>query len=309
VSTDASTDRPHTLAHRVQYVALRVVIALLSVVPWRVASSIGGFVGKLGYWPLRIRRRVAEKQIADSFPALDAPARRAIAIGSYENLGRVGIETAIASRLEAGTALDLFHPPTGWEHVEGPAAKGQGVILVSGHLGNWELGAAYVVARGLKLSAVVRRMSNRIFDGYLNRSRQRLGWRIIYDHDATRGIPRAIRDGYVVPLLADQGVQGLSSIFVPFFGRLARTPQGPALFALRLGAPLVLALATREPDGKYRLHFEPVPVTDTGDREADVATIVAAYTLQLENWVRKYPGQYLWQHRRWRRRPDGSMDD
>jgi KDO2-lipid IV(A) lauroyltransferase len=270
---------------------------------------MGAFVGTLGFWPLRIRRRVAEKQIADSFPELDRAARRAIAVGSYANLGRVGVETAIASRLEAGTALALFNPPTGWEHVEGPASQGRGVILVSGHLGNWELGAAYVAARGLKLSAVVRRMSNRLFDGYINRSRQRLGWKIIYDHDATRAIPRAIRDGHVVPLLADQGVQGLSSIFVPFFGRLARTPQGPALFALRLGAPLVLALVTRERDGRYTLRFEPVPVVNTGDRERDVAAVVAAYTSQLEAWVRRYPEQYLWQHRRWRRRPDGSMDD
>jgi KDO2-lipid IV(A) lauroyltransferase len=101
----------------------------------------------------------------------------------------------------------------------------------------------------------------------------------------------------------------LSSIFVPFFGRLARTPQGPAVFALRLGVPCVLALVTREPDGLYTLRFEPVPVVDTGDRERDVEAIVAAYTSQLEAWVRKYPGQYLWQHRRWRRRPDGTMDD
>lgn len=298
-----------SFTHRIQYGALRAMIAVLSLVPWRVASAVGAAIGRLGYWPFRIRRRVAEKQIADSFPEMTPAERRAITIGAYANLGRVGIETSLASRLDARTTLDLFHPPVGWEYLEGPTAKGQGVILVSGHLGNWELGAAYVAARGLKVSAVVRGQSNKLFENYVNRSRHRLGWNTIWDGDAIRGIPRAIRDGHVVPLLADQGVLGLSSIFVPFFGRLARTPQGPAVFALRLGAPCVVCVVTRQPDGRYRLSVEPVEITDTGDRERDVEAIVTAYTRQLEAWVRRYPDQYLWQHRRWRRRPDGTLSD
>jgi KDO2-lipid IV(A) lauroyltransferase len=298
-----------SFTHRIQYGALRALIALLSLVSWRVASGAGAALGRLGYWPLRVRRRVAEKQIADSFPEKTPAERRAITIGAYKNLGRVGVETALASRLDARAALDLFHPPVGWEYLEGPTSKGQGVILVSGHLGNWELGAAYVAARGLKVSAVVRGQSNKLFENYINRSRHRLGWNTIWDGDATRGIPRAIRDGHVVPLLADQGVLGLSSIFVPFFGRLARTPQGPAVFALRLQAPCVVCVVTRQPDGRYQLSVEPVEITDTGNRERDVEAIVTAYTRQLEAWVRRYPEQYLWQHRRWRRRPDGTFDD
>jgi KDO2-lipid IV(A) lauroyltransferase len=110
-------------------------------------------------------------------------------------------------------------------------------------------------------------------------------------------------------MLADQGVKGLSSTYVPFFGRLARTPKGPAVFALRLDAPCVLFATVRQPDRKYKLTFEPVPVVDTGNRNGDVDAVVAAYTSQVETWVRRHPEQYLWQHRRWRRRPDGSFDD
>lgn len=297
-----------SFTHRVQYAALRVMIALLSLVPWKVASAAGAALGRLGYWPLKVRRRVAEKQIADSFPDMPFTQRRAIAIGAYKNLGRVGIETALGSRLNPQRILDIFDAPVGWEYLEGPASRGQGVILVSGHLGNWEIGAAYVAARGLKVSAVVRGQSNKLFEEFTNRSRRRLGWNTIWDGEATRGIPRAIRDGHVVPLLADQGVMGLSSIWVPFFGRLARTPQGPAVFALRLGAPCVVCVVARQPGGRYRLFVEPVQIIDTGNRERDVETIVAAYTRQFEAWVRKYPDQYLWQHRRWRHRPDGTND-
>jgi len=297
-----------SFTHRIQYAALRVMIALLSLVPWKLASAAGAALGRLGYWPLKVRRRVAEQQLADAFPEMPVARRRAIAIGAYKNLGRVGIETALGSRLNPQKILDMFDAPVGWEHLEGPALSGQGVILVSGHLGNWEIGAAYVAARGLKVSAVVRGQSNKLFEEFANRSRRRLGWNTIWDGEATRGIPRAIRDGHVVPLLADQGVMGLSSIWVPFFGRLARTPQGPAVFALRLGAPCVVCVVTRQPGGRYRLFAEPVEIIDTGNRERDVEAIVTAYTRQFEAFVRKYPDQYLWQHRRWRHRPDGTND-
>lgn len=296
-------------AHRAEYAALRAAVAVVSLLPWRAASAFGAAIGRLGYWPLRIRRRVVDRQLAAALPELDDAARRRTARDSYASIGMVAIQTAVASRMTPAAILDLFHPPAGWEHVEGPVREGRGVLLVSGHVGNWELGGAYVAARGIPIDGVVRKMSNPLVDGYLTRSRRRLGWEAVYDGDAVRRVPRSIASGRVVALLADQGVQGLSAIFVPFFGRLARTPRGPALLALRLKAPCVFAAVLREPDGKYRIYFDPVPVVDTGDREKDIDAIVAAYTRQLEMHVRRVPGQYFWQHRRWRRRPDGTMED
>jgi KDO2-lipid IV(A) lauroyltransferase len=232
-----------------------------------------------------------------------------VAEGAYTNLGRVLIETAVMARQPKGTVLEAFHDPSGWEHLVTPLAAGRGVILVGGHLGNWELGAAYMAARGIPVAAVVRRMRNPLFEKYLTQAREYLGSRILPDRDAVRAIPRLVASAHVIPMLADQGVKGLASTFVPFFGRLARTPKGPAVLALRLDAACVLFASVREPDGKYRLHFEPVPRVSTGDRERDVDAIVAAYTSQLEQWVRRYPEQYMWQHRRWRRRPDGGLDE
>jgi KDO2-lipid IV(A) lauroyltransferase len=297
-----------SLRHWLEYGALRALGGVLSLFPWRVASAVGAAVGTLGYRPLRIRRRVVDYQLALAFPELDARARRRIALRSYEHLGRVAVEMAIVSKLKRGAALDLFHPAVGWEHIAGPISQGRGVIMVSGHLGNWELAGGYLVERGVPIDVVVRRQTNPLVDRYITRSRRRLGWTIIPDRDAVSRIPRSIAAGHLVPMLADQGVKGLASTFVPFFGRDARTPKGPALLALRLGAPCVLTAIIRQPDGRYCMHFEPVPVVNTGDRERDVDTIVAAYTRQLEAWVRLYPEQYLWQHRRWRRRPDGSFE-
>ena len=293
--------------HRVEYAALRILVGFLSFLPRRARAALGGAAGRLGYWPFRVRRRVVELQLAESYPELSASDRARIAARSYAHLGRVAVETSIASEYDAKGILELFSEETGWEHVAAPIGAGKGVILVSAHLGNWELGAAYMSARGLPVSAVTRRMRNPLFDAYITRARRRLGWNVVYDHDAVRKLPRAIADGHVVPMLVDQGVKGLAATFVPFFGRLARTPKGPALFALRLKAPMVAGIVLRRADGKYEIHFEPIPVHDTGDRDRDVDALVAEYTRVVEKWVRKSPDQYLWQHRRWRRRPDGTL--
>jgi KDO2-lipid IV(A) lauroyltransferase len=98
-------------------------------------------------------------------------------------------------------------------------------------------------------------------------------------------------------------VKGLASTYVPFFGRPAKTPRGPAVFALRFRAPMILIVPVREPSGLYRMNLERIPLVDTGDREADIDMMVATWTRMLEGWVRRYPEQYFWQHQRWRRQP------
>ena len=199
--------------------------------------------------------------------------------------------------------LALFEGADGWPIVEGAMAQGRGLIFVTGHLGNWELAGSYVAARGVPLDVVARRMSNPLFDAYLRATRQRMGMAVVYDREAVRRTKRALEAGRAVAFLADQGVKHLASTFVPFFGRPAKTPRGPAVFALRWGVPLVFGAALRQPSGCYRFVFERVAVEETGDRERDVDRVVARYTEVLERWVRAAPEQYFWHHRRWRRQP------
>ena len=135
---------------------------------------------------------------------------------------------------------------------------------------------------------------------------QRLGMDVIHDADAVRKVPRKVRAGGMVAFLFDQGAVGLASTWVPFFGRLAKTPKGPAVFALRLDAPLIFACAIRQPSGRYIMYFDELPVTRTGERDSDVDAIVNTYTAALERWVRKYPGQYFWHHRRWKHQQPGT---
>jgi len=292
-----------SLAHKAEYTAFRAVIGALGTLDWERAGNLGARIGALGYRPLGIRRRVVERQIAAAFPGLDDAAVVRIARAAYEHLGRTSIEATMLARLGRDAVLDLFEGADSWDAVEQALAKGRGLILVTGHLGNWELAGAYLAARGVPLDAIARRMSNPLFDRYLTETRSRIGMVVVHDADAVRRTPRSLRENRAVAFLADQGVLGLASTFVPFFGRPAKTPRGPAVFALRLQVPLVFGVAVRQPGGKYRLAFEPVLVEDTGDRDRDVDAIVARYTATLERWVRRYPEQYFWHHRRWRRQP------
>jgi Kdo2-lipid IVA lauroyltransferase/acyltransferase len=295
-----------TLTHRAEYAAVRGAVAALRGLGLSLAGAVGARIGKLGYRPLGIRRAVVERHVAAAFPELDRKQVARLAMAAYAHLGRTTIETALLPSYESGRVLELFEEVHGWSIVEENLARGKGLIVATGHLGNWELGGAYVAARGLPLDAIARHMGNPLFDRYLTQTRERIGMNIIHDEDAVRRVPRSLRSGHVVAFLMDQGVLGLASTWVPFFGRLAKTPRGPAVFALRLGSPMVFGAVIRLPNGKYRLTFEPIDTTPTGDLEADVERIVTEYTAVLERWVRQAPEQYFWHHRRWKHQRPGT---
>jgi Kdo2-lipid IVA lauroyltransferase/acyltransferase len=297
---------PPTVAHRLEYAALRAFSGALSMFDVRTASRAAGSFAELGFSPLGIRRGVTERQIAAAFPAWSAGEVEAVARESYRNLGRVAIEATLLSRGTAEDVLRLFAPSPTWSTVEAAQSRGKGVIFVAGHLGNWELSGAYVAARGVPVHPIARGMSNPLSDAYFRRTRERLGMHIMHDQEAVRRVPRVLREGHTVGFLSDQATVGLASTFVPFFGRPAKTPRGAAVFALRGDYPVVMIHAVRQPDERYEFVAEELPVVHTGDRERDVDEVMRRFSEALERMVRKHPGQYFWQHRRWKHQPDDT---
>lgn len=295
-----------SFSHRAEYAALRGAVAAMERLSFRRAGSIGARIGRFGYRPLGIRRAVVERQLTAALPDRSPAEIERIARAAYENLGRTSVETAILPSYDPKQIIELFEDVQGWNIVEALLSRGKGLIIVTGHLGNWELGGAYIAARGLPIDAVARHMANPLFDRYLTRTRQRIGMSVVHDEEAVRRVPRSLRGGRAVAFLVDQGAVGLASTWVPFFGRYAKTPRGPAVFALRLDAPIVFGVALRRPSGRFQLSFEHIEARDTGDREADVDRIVADYTAALERCVRRAPEQYFWHHRRWKHQRPGT---
>lgn len=292
-----------TLSHRLEYAGARMAVGALRMLGWRASSWVGGRIGQFAYRPIGIRQGVAERQIAAAFPDLDTQAVQSLARQSFDSIGRTFIEAATLPGASREEIIDRVERVEGWEHVEAALAGGKGIILVTGHLGNWEFGGSYFAARGVPLDAITRGMANPIFEAYVARTRRRIGFEAIHDREAVRRTPRSLRENRAVAFVSDHDALGLASTFVPFFGRPAKTPRGPAVFALRFEAPVLFVAIVRQPSGKYAVLVEPVPVSRTGDREADIDRIVLDYTRMLERYVREYPGQYFWQHRRWRRQP------
>jgi KDO2-lipid IV(A) lauroyltransferase len=305
-SKNATKPRKPTLAHRAEYYAMRATIAGLRALSWDAACKVGEKLGALGYRPLGIRKRVVEKQIAAAFPDLDHESVMKLSRESYEHLGRSFIETALLETLGKDGLQTLVESVEGWDVIDDVMSKGKGAVMVTGHIGNWELAGAYVAARGIPLDAIVRGMANPLFDAYVNSTRADMGMTIVHDSDAVKRTPRSLRAGRAVAFVADQGAKGLASTFVPFFGRPAKTPRGAAVFALRFDVPVIFVVALRKLNGRFRIVVERIEARRTDDMDRDVDAIVATFTEHLEKWVRVVPAQYFWQHRRWRRQPPGT---
>jgi KDO2-lipid IV(A) lauroyltransferase len=299
-----ATVRPPTVADTVQYLAIRGIVGMLRLFGWRAASRLGAWLGRFACVVVGIRRDVVARHIRAAFPAFDEPTVRRTTIAAYESLGRTALETAVLPHAPRARILEMVREVEGWDVLTDALAEGKGVICTAGHLGNWELGGSYMAARGVPVAAITRRMANPRFDRYLRATREALDVEVIHDAVAARRVPRALGEGKLIAFLCDQDGIGLASTFVPFFGRPARTPRGPGVFALRRGGtPVLFATCFRRDDGTYRLVIERVPVLDTGARDADIDAVLLAFTQRLEAHIRMAPGQYFWHHRRWKRQP------
>jgi Kdo2-lipid IVA lauroyltransferase/acyltransferase len=270
--------------------------------PERAADAFGRNIGRAVY-KMGIRRDVVEENLRFAFPEKKDSWIEGVRRAAYEHLGREATAMMRLSKLDREAVIERTIPQ-GWDQLEGALSEGHGLILVTGHYGNWEIAAASVAARGVPIAAIVRRQGNRLVDERLDELRRKLGVETIYQSQAPSRVPRVLRANGVVGIVGDQDARR-SGIFVPFFGRLASTHRGPALFALRLSAPVLSCIARRLPgkEVRYEVAGERVNVTRTGDLEADVTALTAELAARLERQVRQAPEQYFWFHKRWKTRP------
>jgi len=292
----------HSRAHKAEYVLARALEKAVSAMPERAADSFGKSVGQAVY-RMGVRRDVVDENLRLAYPEKDDAWISAMTRKAFEHLGREATAIMRISRLDPRAVIDRT-VAVGWDDMEGALSEGRGVLLVTGHYGNWEVAAAAVAARGIPIAAIVRRQANRLVDERLQALRRNLGVETIYQSDAPSRVPRLLRANGVVGIVGDQDARR-SGIFVPFFGRPASTHRGPALFALRLNAPVFSCTARRLPgrDVKYEIAGERVDVVRTGDLETDVTTLTTELAQRLERQIRQAPEQYFWFHRRWKTSP------
>ena len=293
------------MRHRIEYAAARPAFRVLGALPRERALGLGTGRGQLAFSPIHVRLDVDESQIAATFPERDEDWVHRTARGCYRHFGR---EAAEIVRLEGGGGGDMLsrtsHVDEARSVFRSHLVSGLGAVIVTGHLGNWEAGGAAIASLGMPLAAVVKRQSNDEFDRLLVDSRRRVGIEPVYMEDSRTRLRELIRSGTSVALVADQDA-GNRGLFVPFLGRPASTFRGPARLSMSTGAPLFFGSAIREGDG-YRAILEPVETDLTGG-EAEL-DLTRKWAQRLEAWVRRYPEQYFWFHRRWKTLPPDPGD-
>jgi Kdo2-lipid IVA lauroyltransferase/acyltransferase len=263
-------------------------------------------LGGLGYLFLAPERKKASNHLRLAYGDSLTPSRmRRIVLGSFRSLAMSGLECLRFRHVGTETLLARTEVD-GWEHVERAHEAGRGGIFVTGHIGNWELCAAYVAMRGLTMNVVARRIYVETLNEKLISMRAGMGVRTLYRDESMRAMIRRLQANEFLGILPDQDVRRIGGIFVEFFGRPAYTPVGPALLALASGSPILMARDIRN-GIRHRLTVDPPIYADrTAPREQEVQRLVMLYTHRLEAFVREHPEQWVWMHRRWRTRPPAT---
>src|SRR5215471_7172342 len=288
-----------------EYWWARAVLGLFRRLTLQRGMALGRAVGRLGFWFPQLRR-TGERNLELAFPDLPDYERRRLLRGSFENLGRL---LAIFSHFaDDRQAVKEMFAVEGLEHFAGAIAQGHGVILFTGHVGAWELSSFGLSLFGHPLSFLVRRIDNPKIEAMIDRIRSGPGNRTIDKRSAAREMLAILREGGTLGILVDLNTLGREAIFVDFFGIPAATTFIVAKLALRTGASVLPVFAPWDDDHKrFRLIIgAPLPVEHTGDEDEDVRQLTQRYTRVVEAYVRRYPDQWLWIHRRWKTRPEGE---
>ncbi|NOZ56080.1 MAG: lysophospholipid acyltransferase family protein [Calditrichaeota bacterium] len=289
-----------TLRDKIEYGLLRGLIWPLQRLPLRLSVAIGAGLGGFLYHPVGLRREVTLQNLRTAFPDMSEEELQQLAQRVYRNFGRMLAEFVREPRLSPEFLVE--HVEFVNEDVLRQAVdEGKGGILVTGHFGNWEWMAAALCARGYEMQPIVAEQRNRLVEKLIDDFRAAAGVKVIkFGAPSVRQTLKLLRKNKFVGILVDQDA-GRNGEFVPFFGRPASTPKGPAVFHLKTGSPLIFLASVRLGPGRHRVYCERLEVeTDGQASDENVHTVTAAITSRLEHWVRRYPDHWFWMHRRWK---------
>jgi KDO2-lipid IV(A) lauroyltransferase len=299
------------MSHPVRDAVLASVLRVLLEVGGRLPIAVDRFLGRIVmrflFLFLRRDRRRMRSHISTAFPDYtDAEVRR-LTRRCVDHFGCVLGEVAWLWRARAEEVERLVELE-GVEHLTGPIERGTGVILFTGHIGNWELLNARMSIAGVPYTLAVRELDDPRMNRIITGLRTKFGARVILrGQSAGRELLRRLREGDGVGLLIDQDIPRIPGVFVPFFGSLARTPSGAAMLALKRGCPFVPGFIHRKPDGTHKIVVSPpLPHPTEGSPQDRVEALTAAATAAIEWHVRAWPEQWVWMHRRWRSRPEAE---
>ncbi len=290
------------LRNWIEYVVAASLVATLRWTPRALAEKLGRAYARLLDAAVPRLRRTALHNLELAMPALGEQERERIADGVFRSIARLLVGAARLPTLTRENVADWIRYD-GFEHYEEAKRRGRGVLIATGHLGNWELSAVgHALLCGEPMHVVVRPLDNPLIDKLVQDRRQVAGNRVIGKKNFVRSMLKALQGNQTVGVLVDQNSGLDQGVFVDFFGVPACSGTSFARLAAHTGATVIAGFAFWiESEGRYRLKFYP-PIEMSGDDVEDTARVQAA----VERAVREYPDQWLWIHRRWKTRPPGE---
>jgi Kdo2-lipid IVA lauroyltransferase/acyltransferase len=295
------------MRRKLEHVAAWPFIKILGILPRPLARGVGIAIAQTVYLLHARLRRVGMRNLELAFPEKSIPERRQILRGEFTSLGRQLAEVCQFPKYtrENVNKVVVYE---GLENFQEAYAQGKGVLFLTAHFGAWELSAFAHSLHGHWLHIVMRPMDNLYLDRLIQSYRTMHGNKTVGKDDFVRGLLAAMKCGETVGILMDTNMTPPQGVFVNFFGIPACTASGLARIALRTDAAVVPGFTIWDKDlRKYRLRFDPaLKLIRTGDLEADIVANTQQFTKVIEDYVRRYPDQWLWVHRRWKTRPEGQ---
>jgi len=296
-----------------EYAAVRIVLGFLGILPRVAAISISLAVAKIGFRLLGNLRRTGFRNLEIAFPEMPEAERTKILRGTFENLGRVLGEVSQFSRTTPAKLeriLDFELDEESRQLYHRVKAEKRGVVITTGHLGNWELLVFAFAALHEPICYLARPLDNPLIEELTVRIRTRFGNRPINKTNSAMLAIRLLREGAILGVLADINAHPKEGVFVPFFGIPACTTAGPAMLAIRTNSIIYPTFCVYDSEARrYKIvHGSAIEPVSTGNRQQDVAETTALYTAEIEKIIREYPDQWLWIHKRWKTRPPGEKE-
>lgn len=295
------------MRERIEYWLVLAIARTLGRLPRPLARVLVRVLTVSAYFGLSRLRRVGERNLELALPEVPSGTRNRILRHVFRNLGWQLVEFCRMRRYTVSNTQGWLRTE-GLEHYLKGEARGKGVLVLTGHLGAWELSSFYHSLMGHPMGMVIRRLDNRLLDEYVNGIRCLHGNIVLHKDDFARGLLKAMHAGQTVGILMDTNMTPPQGVFARFFGIEACTASGLARVALKTEAAIVPGFCLWEPkERQYVLRFGPeLNFERTGDPERDILAATQQCNDVLESWIRRYPDQWLWIHRRWKTRPPGE---
>lgn len=296
-----------------EYAAARGVLGFLGLLPRRAAVSVSTAAAIAAYHVLGGLRRVARTNLKIAFPELGEAEQERLAKGAFRNLGRVLGEMSQFPKATPETlkkVIEFQIDPAVYAEYQRLKSEGRGVIIVSPHLGNWEVLVFGWAVQDAPMSYLARPLDNPKIEKLTVDLRTKFGNKPINKTNSAMTAARVLRHEGLLGILADVNAHPKEGVFVPFFGVPACTSTGVALIAMRTDSAIVPMCAAWDEEKQCYIgvHGPMIYPSDTGDRQRDVRETTAAFTAEVEKLIRRFPDQWLWIHKRWKTRPPGEPD-